>query len=1039
MPDQERQFHENRLKELVEVITQDIKVCRSDITHFMNRKFVYKLVLAKGYEKKFATHIETFLRRRSELQSIISEYVAVGISSAGIALAEIGKKVDIADDKLDRITAVLFRNLDTPREKDVFRFMQQHGGPEKCVSDLDLLPKLISKAGQSPKTGKAVVSNRAELEDLRKELSEALNEDLDKVLGKHFLRFEKVLQVQSNNIKRMASHLENQGLLMQTQSSKLGRILDTVTTIMVLEEGKYKPRAVKLKDPEIHRVWTQMNLNSVVKAKVFVLTFRDHVRLDRSTAVTPTPSVASLHEDDTDFQSFMSPAQSYHSETNHPILRPPMTLTESTRDFHTLQLAMNSIEADESSMILDSPLELNGLNMDVGITTSAADAEDEDAASGTESMANTPKPTLHLAVTDTDPNAFQSLVNLPEARPYPQRRRSTMTSKVAMESDEWVLEYIDAAYVKPIVEAIDEDGSGFISAQEANRFALARPDGMSLLHWIAYWAAGWHINITKYQKDIYTVLLQISDIAPHVLTTNRVYVDDYLDVPVLTRLDALLRSIRPVPENAKKDHNLIEVANTVASLQMERLKMNLSDMGHVIESSLDAVTIAGGSFRVETWILPLILLLLQRHRDVIRLARTVVLDPREFQAHIQSLISVFSVFDERIENLEAKFRQLHSDIDAQFHNFSYGMFFAAYKKNEFSTSDHALLSKVREYWRPDDSWNRPGTKPDVSILSKPVGELLDCNDPVLEPSNPPPEDHVPHPMEGAWSGWFQPREGIPYYIRPHRCVIHPIVDNKLVGKAEVFCGRVDMTGTVAPLDPEPGSSSTPSADLKIHFDFIPEQGRYGQQCCWGVYNAERDIIEGTYSWSTPIRPLDVITTSPPIVPDDEYLNNYSVNLENLGFETNGQSGTDANIAVAGETFQPLPDPVVTITSTPYVPELSSPASNDTVEMDHSAGNSTASTTPDQPRVPIGQADDRDLESTPEDVTGENVASEQAQEETTQPPEVAQTVDTDLDGGVFPYRQSGPTSTRDEPTEIVDGRKGDGRFILTRMPVHLLRF
>lgn len=46
------------------------------------------------------------------------------------------------------------------------------------------------------------------------------------------------------------------------------------------------------------------------------------------------------------------------------------------------------------------------------------------------------------------------------------------------QADDWVLEYIDVAYVQPIVEAIDEDGSGFISVQEANTFALARPEGM---------------------------------------------------------------------------------------------------------------------------------------------------------------------------------------------------------------------------------------------------------------------------------------------------------------------------------------------------------------------------------------------------------------------------------------------------------------------------------------------------------------------------------------------------------------------------------
>lgn len=62
------------------------------------------------------------------------------------------------------------------------------------------------------------------------------------------------------------------------------------------------------------------------------------------------------------------------------------------------------------------------------------------------------------------------------AGPNPNMLNVAMNSD--KESDEWVLEYIDVAYVQPIVEAMDEDGSGFISVQEANKFALARPKGM---------------------------------------------------------------------------------------------------------------------------------------------------------------------------------------------------------------------------------------------------------------------------------------------------------------------------------------------------------------------------------------------------------------------------------------------------------------------------------------------------------------------------------------------------------------------------------
>jgi len=40
---------------------------------------------------------------------------------------------------------------------------------------------------------------------------------------------------------------------------------------------------------------------------------------------------------------------------------------------------------------------------------------------------------------------------------------------------EWAIKYIDVTRVQQIVEAMDEDGSGFISVDEANMFASSRP------------------------------------------------------------------------------------------------------------------------------------------------------------------------------------------------------------------------------------------------------------------------------------------------------------------------------------------------------------------------------------------------------------------------------------------------------------------------------------------------------------------------------------------------------------------------------------
>ncbi|KAF8883174.1 hypothetical protein CPB84DRAFT_1851026 [Gymnopilus junonius] len=676
MPEEERVFHEGRLKELIEVITRNIKECRSDIAHFLGKKFMFKLVLAKGYESKFATHMEVFALRRTELQSIISEYLAIGMSSASVALAEVGKKLNVMDSKLDMITSKLFRNLDTRREREVFDFMRQNGGPEKCVNDLDLLPKLIAKAGESHSmAGNSAIYDQKSLEDLQKQLREALSEDLDKVLEKHYLRFEKILQVQNNNLKSMSTYLEDQGILMHVHATKLGKILDTVTTIMVMEEGKVQTKAVKLKDPEIQRVWNQMNLtSSSVKAKVFVLTFRDHIRHDNSVAGTPLLNKMALPGDE-------------------------------EADSNTLQPSSQNVSDKES--------------------------------------------------------------------------------------DEWVLDYIDVAYVQPIVEAMDEDGSGFISVKEANSFALARPKGLSLLHWMAYWAAGWHINLANYKKEIYSLLLEMHSLLPSIHVANRKLVHDYLDHDSLRRVEAMLRSIKPLPDTGRKDPKLGEIANLVASYQLQRLEKNLTDMGYFIESGMDATTI-GGSARIETWILPLVLLLIRRQLKVIYLAKAVVLDNEEFDAHRTSLTSLFVVFDERLDNVEVH-----------------------------------------------QAWHVQVVQPhDTSILSKPVGSPLPYTELDVSRLEDMVYEHVPHTIEGEWSGLTISDDG--GWRDAFSCVIHSFSGNAFSGKGEGFFGIMNITNgkLAAKEDPVDGR-------IEVTFD-IPELSR----ACRGWYDPKKELIEGKFSWTT---------------------------------------------------------------------------------------------------------------------------------------------------------------------------------------------
>lgn len=71
------------------------------------------------------------------------------------------------------------------------------------------------------------------------------------------------------------------------------------------------------------------------------------------------------------------------------------------------------------------------------------------------------------------PDASGNQVVLPSVAPA-----ENMSNKSFKADEHWALKYINVANVRPIIEAMDEDGSGFISVYEANKFALSRPQNI---------------------------------------------------------------------------------------------------------------------------------------------------------------------------------------------------------------------------------------------------------------------------------------------------------------------------------------------------------------------------------------------------------------------------------------------------------------------------------------------------------------------------------------------------------------------------------
>lgn len=94
---------------------------------------------------------------------------------------------------------------------------------------------------------------------------------------------------------------------------------------------------------------------------------------------------------------------------------------------------------------------------------------------------------------------------------------ATTTSGTLTGPDSWAFKYINISGTRRILEAFDDDASGFVTVSEANNFTQSRPSGWrcalcyrtyelspfihiihSLPRWIAYWARG---NLQKTLKS----------------------------------------------------------------------------------------------------------------------------------------------------------------------------------------------------------------------------------------------------------------------------------------------------------------------------------------------------------------------------------------------------------------------------------------------------------------------------------------------------------------------------------------------------------
>ncbi|CCM04671.1 uncharacterized protein FIBRA_06857 [Fibroporia radiculosa] len=212
--------------------------------------------------------------------------------------------------------------------------------------------------------------------------------------------------------------------------------------------------------------------------------------------------------------------------------------------------------------------------------------------------------------------------------------------------DAWTLEWITMQQAQSLVEAFDDDASGFITVAEANTFARMRPVDWSFPRWLAYWAIGWQSTATIYRNKIHKMIGRIFTLKSYVHESNRFWVDQYLDL-VYGTVVYLTASFQGTTVPRKVQGLFSDYTNG----EEDRIRRNLEDVKYAI-TDLTVLNLITGPGRIERFIFPLIYLLMRRDLAIIKTCQAERINRRNLTESCNNFNVIFKAVDDRVDTLE---------------------------------------------------------------------------------------------------------------------------------------------------------------------------------------------------------------------------------------------------------------------------------------------------------------------------------------------------------------------------------------------------
>ncbi|TCD71048.1 hypothetical protein EIP91_000547 [Steccherinum ochraceum] len=241
-----------------------------------------------------------------------------------------------------------------------------------------------------------------------------------------------------------------------------------------------------------------------------------------------------------------------------------------------------------------------------------------------------------------------------------------------LSSDAWALHLIRETDLQYIFDAFDEDGSGYVSLAEFNRFAQTLPQDKkwSLPQWLSYWCVGWHMVASVYRGKIHGLLDRMIALRDEVLLGNRSIVDNYLS-EISTKLLCTTLGLE-IEDRLYSDQVQTKFLD-YATQEENRMMQNLKKVNYLIDGPSTVHIITDG-VKMEMYLFILVYVLMRKHLSTILLAKDHLLHDNELQEPIRSLEFVFGTIETRVEELSSQFQTYSLDLNEKWTTFARGLY-----------------------------------------------------------------------------------------------------------------------------------------------------------------------------------------------------------------------------------------------------------------------------------------------------------------------------------------------------------------------------